>query len=67
MGVRDRARISKEQVLAIGGLGGICGSYLLTLTRLSFGNFNISDLDRFKLANFNHQAGRVLITLVALR
>lgn len=43
--------------IAIAGLGGVGGSHLLTLTRLGIGNFNISDLDIFELANFNRQAG----------
>ncbi len=46
--------------IAIAGLGGVGGSHLLTLTRLGIGNFNISDLDTFELANFNRQAGAAL-------
>jgi len=43
--------------VAIAGLGGVGGNYLITLTRLGIGNFNISDMDTFELANFNRQAG----------
>lgn len=43
--------------IAIAGLGGVGGSHLITLTRLGIGKFNISDMDRFELANFNRQAG----------
>ena len=46
--------------IAIAGLGGVGGSHLITLTRLGVGNFNISDLDEFELANFNRQAGATL-------
>lgn len=49
--------------IAIAGLGGVGGSHLLTLTRLGIGAFNIADLDRFELANFNRQAGARLSTL----
>lgn len=43
--------------IAIGGMGGVGGSHLLTLTRLGIGNFHIADFDRFEIANFNRQAG----------
>lgn len=49
--------------VAIAGLGGVGGSHLLTLTRLGIGAFNIADLDRFELANFNRQAGARVSTL----
>lgn len=52
--------ILKTRRIAIAGLGGVGGSHLLTLTRLGIGNFNISDLDTFELANFNRQAGASL-------
>lgn len=43
--------------IAIGGMGGVGGSHLLTLTRLGIGKFHLADFDRFELANFNRQAG----------
>lgn len=46
--------------VAIAGLGGVGGSHLLTLTRLGVGAFNLADLDRFELANFNRQVGATL-------
>ncbi len=46
--------------IAIGGLGGVGGSHLLTLTRLGIGHFNLSDFDRFELPNFNRQVGATL-------
>ena len=49
--------------IAIAGLGGVGGSHLLTLTRLGIGKFNISDLDRFEICNFNRQAGAFMSTV----
>ena len=49
--------------VAIAGLGGVGGSHLLTLARLGIGQFNISDLDTFELANMNRQAGASMSTL----
>lgn len=53
-------QLLRAKRIAIAGLGGVGGSHLLTLTRLGIGNFNISDLDIFELANFNRQAGASL-------
>jgi molybdopterin/thiamine biosynthesis adenylyltransferase len=50
----------RSKRVAIAGLGGVGGSHLITLTRLGIGQFNISDLDVFELANFNRQAGASL-------
>jgi sulfur-carrier protein adenylyltransferase/sulfurtransferase len=49
--------------IAIAGLGGVGGSHLLTLTRLGIGKFNISDMDRFEVGNFNRQAGAFISTV----
>lgn len=43
--------------VAIGGLGGVGGAHLLTLSRLGIGQFNISDFDEFDVHNLNRQAG----------
>lgn len=43
--------------VAIGGLGGVGGAHLLTLSRLGIGQFNISDFDDFDVHNLNRQAG----------
>ena len=53
-------QILRGKRVAIAGLGGVGGSYLLTLTRLGIGRFNISDFDKFELVNFNRQAGASL-------
>ena len=47
----------RNKRISIGGMGGVGGSHLLTLTRLGVGHFNIADFDHFELANFNRQAG----------
>lgn len=53
-------QILRSKRIAIAGLGGVGGSHLLALTRLGIGNFSISDLDIFELANFNRQAGATM-------
>ncbi len=59
---KEQSEISKKRI-AIGGLGGVGGSYLITLSRLGFAKFNISDLDSFDLSNFNRQYGASLKTI----
>lgn len=49
--------------IAIAGLGGVGGFHALTLARLGIGAFNLSDFDRFDIANFNRQAGAAVSTL----
>ncbi len=50
-------QVLRSKRIAIGGMGGVGGSHLLTLTRLGIGNFHIADFDHFELPNFNRQAG----------
>lgn len=54
-----------DQVIrrVIAGLGGVGGSYLLTMARLGIGRFAIADFDTFDLPNFNCQAGAFVSTL----
>ena len=47
----------KNATIAIGGLGGVGGVHLETLTRLGVSNFHIADLDIFDYSNFNRQVG----------
>src|SRR5579875_2925331 len=49
--------------VAVAGLGGAGGNHVLTLARTGVGAFNIADLDRFDLANFNRQVGATMATL----
>lgn len=60
---RAEQQLLRSKRVAIAGLGGVGGSHLLTLTRLGIGAFNLADLDRFELANFNRQAGARVSTL----
>ena len=53
----DEQSLLRNARIAIGGLGGVGGAHLLTLTRLGIGKFSISDFDRFEVQNFNRQAG----------
>jgi molybdopterin/thiamine biosynthesis adenylyltransferase len=58
----EQAVLHNKRV-AVGGLGGVGGSHLITLTRLGVGKFNIADLDTFQLPNFNRQYGAAISTL----
>jgi molybdopterin/thiamine biosynthesis adenylyltransferase len=53
----------REARVAVAGMGGVGGWYLLALARLGIGSFSIADFDRFELANFNRQAGATRATL----
>ncbi len=53
----------RDTKVAIGGLGGVGGDHTIVLTRLGIGNFHISDLDDYDVANFNRQAGANMNTL----
>lgn len=59
----EEQALLKNKRIAIAGLGGVGGVYMLTLSRLGIGNFNIADLDRFELSNFNRQAGATLSSI----
>lgn len=63
----EEQRQLQSKRIAIAGLGGVGGSYLLTLTRLGIGQFNISDLDAFELCNFNRQAGATMASIGKLK
>tara|TARA_R110001583_G_scaffold12943_2_gene56693 strand:- start:208 stop:1095 length:888 start_codon:yes stop_codon:yes gene_type:complete len=59
----DEQRTLRSKKVVIGGLGGVGGSHLITLSRLGIGSFHISDLDSFDVANFNRQYGASMSTL----
>jgi molybdopterin/thiamine biosynthesis adenylyltransferase len=59
---REQQQLRRKRV-AIAGLGGVGGSYLLAFARLGVGSFSIADFDRFDLVNFNRQAGAGVSTL----
>ena len=52
----EQQRLRTARV-AIAGLGGVGGIYLLTLARLGVGRFCLADFDTYALANFNRQVG----------
>lgn len=49
--------VLRDKHVAIAGLGGVGGFYLLTCCRLGIENFSISDFDTFELGNMNRQVG----------
>lgn len=53
----------KASTVAIAGMGGVGGDYLITLSRAGIGGFHVADFDRFELANFNRQYGATVSTL----
>lgn len=53
----------KNATVAIAGMGGVGGDYLITLARCGVGNFRISDFDEFEVANFNRQYGAMMSTV----
>ena len=58
----EQAKLRDSRV-AIAGLGGVGGAYLLTLARLGVGRFNLADFDTFEIENFNRQAGATIATI----
>lgn len=59
----EEQRRLKNCRIAVGGLGGVGGSHLLTLARLGIGAFSITDLDTFDWPNLNRQAGALASTI----
>lgn len=53
----------KSKKIAIAGMGGVGGIYLLSCVRLGIENFHISDFDIFELGNFNRQIGSMTSTI----
>ncbi len=56
---REQLRL-KNSTVAIAGMGGVGGDYLITLARAGVGNFKISDFDEFEVGNFNRQYGATM-------
>jgi molybdopterin/thiamine biosynthesis adenylyltransferase len=60
---KEEQQILRNTKVAVGGLGGVGGDHSIVLARLGIGNFHISDLDDYDVANFNRQAGANMSTL----
>lgn len=56
---QEQARL-RNATVAIAGMGGVGGDYLITLARAGIGGYKISDFDEFEVANFNRQYGATL-------
>jgi molybdopterin/thiamine biosynthesis adenylyltransferase len=59
----EEQQMLRHKKIAVGGLGGVGGNHLITLTRLGIGRFSIADLDDFEVPNFNRQYGASMSTL----
>jgi len=53
----------RNSTVAIAGMGGVGGDYLITLLRTGVGHFKIADFDNFEMANFNRQYGATQSTI----
>lgn len=53
----------RQATVAIAGMGGVGGDYLISLVRAGVGRFHIAEFDEFELANFNRQYGANTRTL----
>jgi molybdopterin/thiamine biosynthesis adenylyltransferase len=58
----EQAQLKGKRV-AIAGVGGVGGVYLLTLARLGITQFHIADFDTFDIANLNRQAAAFMSTM----
>lgn len=58
----EQEKISKAKI-AIAGMGGVGGQYLVSLSRMGFQNFKIADFDIFEEHNFNRQYGATISTI----
>ncbi|MDZ7654306.1 MAG: ThiF family adenylyltransferase [Sulfurimicrobium sp.] len=58
----EHARL-RQSTVAIAGMGGVGGDYLISLVRAGVGGFHIAEFDEFELANFNRQYGANTRTL----
>lgn len=58
----EQAQLKGKRV-AIAGVGGVGGVYLLTLARLGVTRFHIADFDSFDIPNLNRQAAAFMSTM----
>lgn len=60
--IEEQAKLH-ECTIGLAGLGGVGGSYALSLARMGLGGFFIADFDTFDYANINRQAGAMNSTI----
>ena len=53
----------RNATVAIAGMGGVGGDYLISLVRAGVGGFHLAEFDEFELVNFNRQHGASVPTL----
>lgn len=53
----DEHQQLRNATVAIAGMGGVGGDYLVSLVRAGVGGFHLAEFDEFELANFNRQYG----------
>lgn len=58
----EHARL-RNATVAIAGMGGVGGRYLISLVRAGVGGFHLAEFDEFELANFNRQYGANTATI----
>lgn len=59
----DELERLRNATVAIAGMGGVGGDYLVSLVRAGVGGFHLAEFDQFELANFNRQYGSNVDTL----
>ncbi|HSJ79840.1 MAG TPA: ThiF family adenylyltransferase [Thiobacillus sp.] len=59
---QEQQRLRHARV-GVAGMGGVGGVHVQALARLGVGALNLTDFDRFELANFNRQAGAATSTI----
>lgn len=52
----EHARL-RQATVAIAGMGGVGGDYLISLVRAGVGGFHLAEFDEFEFVNFNRQYG----------
>ena len=53
----DEQEHLRQSTVAIAGMGGVGGDYLISLARAGIGGFHIAEFDSFDIINFNRQYG----------
>jgi len=53
----------RQCTVAIAGMGGVGGDYLVSLARAGVGGFHLAEFDEFELINFNRQYGANIHTV----